>query len=135
MLFNLSTLSSILALIPTLATAIPTVERNAHPDPFHGYPSHLPKTCDEFKKHHPYHHPPTNRRRKIYIRASKNETDDISADFLKGIKQANKGGTLVLPKGKTFVIGKKLDLTFLNDVQVQLDGTILVFSSPCYFCV
>lgn len=136
MLFNLSTIGALFAVLPALVAAAPNVQRNndGHSDPHHGYPSHLPKNCDEFKQHHPYHHPPENHRRKIYIRDSKNETDDVSAEFLKGIQQANKGGTLVLPKGKTFVLGKKLDLTFLDDLQVQLDGTILVCSHLTWKC-
>jgi hypothetical protein len=111
--------------LPVLATAIlailPSVTSAA------GFPASYkgPKSVNEFRKHHPYHHP-VDSRRKVYIRSSKNDTDDISADFYAGLKKANHGGTLVLPKGKTFVIGKKLDLTFLNNVQVQLDGEILV---------
>jgi galacturan 1,4-alpha-galacturonidase len=85
-----------------------------------------PKSCDQFRQHHPYHHPPADHRPKVYIKNSKSDTDDISAEFYAGLKKANHGGTLVLPKGKTFVIGKKLDLTFLDDIQVQLDGEILV---------
>lgn len=85
-----------------------------------------PKSCDEFRDHHPYNSPPESHRPKVYIRPSKNATDDISAEFYQGLKKANHGGTLVLPKGQTFVIGKKLDLTFLNNIEVNLEGTILV---------
>ena len=63
-------------------------------------------------------------RRKVHIRASKNDKDDLSADFLWAIKQANHGGTVVLEKGKTYIIGKKLDLSFLNDVHVNLEGEL-----------
>lgn len=67
-------------------------------------------------------------RRTVTIRPSKNDKDDISADFLWGIKQANHGGRLLLKKGKTYVIGKKLDLSFLDNVEVQLEGEIKVRS-------
>ncbi|KAJ5622769.1 hypothetical protein N7490_011374 [Penicillium lividum] len=63
-------------------------------------------------------------RRTITIRSSKSDDDDVSSDFLWGIKQANHGGRLLLEKGKTYVIGKKLDLSFLNDIEVQLEGEI-----------
>ncbi|KAF2644171.1 glycoside hydrolase family 28 protein [Massarina eburnea CBS 473.64] len=63
-------------------------------------------------------------RRKITIRASRNDTDDISDDFLWALKKANHGGLVSLQKGKKYVIGKKLDLTFLNDVYVKLDGEL-----------
>ena len=65
-------------------------------------------------------------RRTVTIRASKNDKDDISDDFLWAMKRANHGGRVVLKKGKTYVIGKKLDLSFLNDVEVQLEGEIKV---------
>jgi galacturan 1,4-alpha-galacturonidase len=70
-------------------------------------------------------------RRTVTIRPSKNDTDDISDDFLWGIKHANHGGRLLLKKGKTYVIGKKLDLSFLNNVEVQLEGEIKVGSICC----
>ncbi|KAI8941315.1 hypothetical protein NX059_002542 [Plenodomus lindquistii] len=63
-------------------------------------------------------------RRKITIRASKHDRDDISDDFLWAMKKANKGGLLHLKKGKKYVIGKKLDLTFLKDVYVKIDGEL-----------
>jgi galacturan 1,4-alpha-galacturonidase len=65
-------------------------------------------------------------RRTVTIRASKSDHDDVSSDFLWGIKQANHGGRLLLEKGKTYVIGKKLDLSFLNNIEVQLEGEIKV---------
>ncbi|KAJ5494828.1 Glycoside hydrolase family 28 [Penicillium fimorum] len=69
---------------------------------------------------HPKHHD----RRTVTIRSSKSDTDDISEDFLWGIKAANHGGRLLLKKGKKYVIGKKLDLSFLDNIEVQLEGEI-----------
>lgn len=117
MLFNLS-IGRVLALAIALTSSVASADKG------HEYSG--PKSIQDFRKCHPYHNPPKDHRPKIYIRDSKNDTDDISAEFLKGLKKANYGGTLVLPKGKTFVIGKKLDLTFLNNVQVNLEGKILV---------
>ncbi len=65
-------------------------------------------------------------RKKITIRASKHDRDDISDDFLAAIKKANHGGLLHLQKGKKYVIGKKLDLSFLKDVYVKIDGELKV---------
>jgi len=62
----------------------------------------------------------------VRIRASANDTEDISDDFYWGIQAANQGGTLILEKGKTYVIGKKLDLTGLEDIWVNLEGEIKV---------
>ncbi|KAJ5851840.1 Glycoside hydrolase family 28 [Penicillium soppii] len=63
-------------------------------------------------------------RRTVTIRSSKSDTDDVADDFLWGIKAANHGGRLVLQKGKTYIIGKKLDLSFLDNIEVQLEGEL-----------
>lgn len=65
-------------------------------------------------------------RQTVTIRASKNAADDVSADFLWGLQRANHGGRLLLKEGEKYVIGKKLDLTFLDDIEVQLEGEIQV---------
>ena len=65
-------------------------------------------------------------RKKITIRESKHDRDDISDDFLWAIKKANNGGLVHLQKGKKYVIGKKLDLSFLKDVYVKIDGELKV---------
>ncbi|KAJ6088238.1 hypothetical protein N7486_009499 [Penicillium sp. IBT 16267x] len=67
-------------------------------------------------------------RRTVTIRSSKNDDDDVSSDFLWGIKQANHGGRLLLENGQTYVIGKKLDLSFLNNIEVQLEGKKIKFT-------
>ncbi|KAJ5660726.1 CAZyme family GH28 [Penicillium longicatenatum] len=72
-------------------------------------------------------------RRTVTIRASKSDHDDVSSDFLWGIKQANHGGRLLLEKGKTYVIGKKLDLSFLNNIEVQLEGEIKFTNNITYW--
>jgi hypothetical protein len=72
-------------------------------------------------------------RRTVKIRSSKDDSDDVSADFLWGIKQANRGGTLHLEAGKKYVLGKKLDLSFLNDIYVKLDGELKVNFLCCNF--
>jgi galacturan 1,4-alpha-galacturonidase len=58
------------------------------------------------------------------IQASTSDTDDVSTAFLEGLKKANDGGLLHLEKGKKYIIAKKLDLSFLNNVYVKLDGEI-----------
>jgi hypothetical protein len=58
------------------------------------------------------------------IQASASDTDDVSAALLDGLKKANNGGLLHLEKGKKYIIAKKLDLSFLKDVYVKLDGEI-----------
>lgn len=89
-------------------------------------PAGVPRSLLEFREKHPYTAPADGCRKTIQIRASENDTDDVSEEFRKGIQEANNGGTLYLPKGKTFVIAKALDLTSLNDIHVHLEGEIKV---------
>lgn len=92
-------------------------------------PAGIPRSVVEFREKHPYvskFH--GGCRHVVRIRSSNNDTDDVSADFLAGIKKANNGGTLYLPKNDLFVIGEPLDLTFLDDIHVRLDGEIKVRS-------
>lgn len=70
-------------------------------------------------------------RRKITIRASEDDTDDISADFVWALEQAQNGGLVHLEEGKTYIIGKKIDLPVLNDVYIKLDGTLKVRGRNC----
>ncbi|OCL13760.1 glycoside hydrolase family 28 protein [Glonium stellatum] len=70
---------------------------------------------------------PEPHRRKVTIRASKNDYDDVSNDFLWAMKKANHGGLVHLEESKTYVIGKRLDLSWLDDIYVRLDGEIKVW--------
>ncbi|GAB1207725.1 hypothetical protein APSETT445_006455 [Aspergillus pseudonomiae] len=79
------------------------------------------------------HHAKYHDRRTITIRPSRNDTDDVSRDFLWGIKHANHGGRLLLKKGEKYVIGRKLDLTFLDDIEVQLDGELKFTDDVSYW--
>lgn len=91
-------------------------------------PAGVPRSIQEFREKHPYK--PTNpsgqngKRRVVTIRASRNDTDDVSSQFKQALQRANHGGTLYLPANETFIIGQPLDLTFLDDVHVRLDGEI-----------
>jgi galacturan 1,4-alpha-galacturonidase len=87
-------------------------------------PAGVPRSLEEFRAKHPYVTTRAEGRKLVTIRASVNDTDDVSAEFLQGLRDANKGGTLNLVKGSTYMIGRPLDLTFLEDVHVQLDGVI-----------
>ncbi|KAK1656228.1 family 28 glycosyl hydrolase [Colletotrichum phormii] len=88
-------------------------------------PAGVPRSLEEFRDKHPYT-PPSQGcgRRTFTIHASRNATDDVSEELKKGLHEANNGGTLYLPKNQTFVIAKALDLTFLNDIHVRLEGEI-----------
>jgi galacturan 1,4-alpha-galacturonidase len=95
-------------------------------------PAGVPRSVEEFRVKHPYKARKICRRI-VTIRSSKNDTDDVSDEFRKGLEEAMHGGTLLLPKGKKYVIGKPLDLTFLNDVHVRLDGEIQFTNDTKYW--
>ncbi|TDZ19142.1 putative exopolygalacturonase B [Colletotrichum orbiculare MAFF 240422] len=84
----------------------------------------VPRNTQEFRQKHPVAKRNPNCRKNFTPRSSDNSTDDVSDEFLEAIKKANNGGTVYLPEGELFVIGKPLDLTFLNDIHVRLEGTI-----------
>lgn len=101
----------------------------------HGLLPGLPGSVHEFRKRHPYT-PSTSGfgdRHVVVIRPSANDTDDVSAAFKAGLEHANHGGTLYLPANQTFVIGQPLDLTFLSDVHLRLDGEILFTNDTSYW--
>lgn len=69
---------------------------------------------------------PAADRKRVTIRASAHDRDDVSAELERGMREANNGGLLALERGKLYVVGKKLDLAWLRDVYVQLEGEIRV---------
>ena len=97
-----------------LATAVPS-----------DLPASVPRSIDEFRAKHPYSRRATHASRNVVsLRASTSDADDVADEFLDALRRANHGGTLRLDSGSIYVIGKPLDLTFLDDVHVQLDGEI-----------
>jgi galacturan 1,4-alpha-galacturonidase len=113
----------------TLLSAIGGVVANQF-----GLPLNTPNSIQEFRQKHPYKGKDHDKHRPVVrIRSSRHETDDVSAEFKAGLKKANHGGTLYLPKNELFVIGKPLDLTFLNDVQVHWDGEVKFTNDTPYW--
>lgn len=98
-------------------------------------PPGVPRSVQEFRKKHPYKPPKPSfgGRRVVTIRPSANDTDDVSAQFKAGLERANHGGTLYLPADETFVIGQPLNLTFLSDVHLRLDGEILFTNDTAHW--
>ncbi|KAF7539031.1 hypothetical protein G7054_g2455 [Neopestalotiopsis clavispora] len=99
-------------------------------------PANVPRNVDEFRDKHPYTPSPGcggGDRHIVTIRDSKNDTDDVADEFYAGLQEANNGGTLQLAKDKLYIIGKPLDLTFLNDVQVQWDGEVKFTNDTPYW--
>jgi hypothetical protein len=99
---------------------------NFAPQPFELQgPSGVTKVCPSGKADN-WGNCPAEDRKIVTIRASEDDEDDISVEFERGMREANNGGMLQLERGKVYVIGKKLDLGWLNDVYMQLEGEIKV---------
>lgn len=97
-------------------------------------PAGVPRSTLEFREKHPYKPKPDHGCRKtVTIRASEDDEDDVSQEFYKGLKKANHGGTLYLKEDETYVIGQPLDLTFLDDVHVHLEGEIKFTNDTPYW--
>ncbi|AEO68160.1 c14a0449-38b5-4bf8-9954-82965c1cd184 [Thermothielavioides terrestris] len=116
------------------ASAI-AVEHEAHvrADASITLPRSAASNCNPHKQKDNWGNAVEKDRKRITIRASKNDRDDISDEFLSGIKRANNGGLLHLEKDKTYVIGKKLDLSFLKDVYVKIDGELKFTDNITYW--
>lgn len=96
-------------------------------------PPGVPRNALEFREKHPVARRSTGCRKTVTPRASAHDLDDVSAEFEQAVRQANKGGTVYLPKDQTFVIGKPLDLTFLDDFHLRLEGTLKFTNDTPYW--
>jgi galacturan 1,4-alpha-galacturonidase len=84
------------------------------------------------------HHPSTKfpaspeRTKTCIVHASGNGKDD-SPSILKAINDCNNGGHVVFPKNQKFTIGTALDLTFLNAIDLDIQGTIQFTNDTDYW--
>lgn len=123
--------SSLLLLVPFASLTLATLDL---------LPAGVPRNVQEFRDKHPFkgghpHKPGHGHgyRKTFTIRASKDDEDDVADEFLSGLKKANHGGTLYLPEGNTYMIGKPLDLTWLDDVHVHLEGELKFTNNTPYW--
>jgi galacturan 1,4-alpha-galacturonidase len=121
------------ALLASSASAYVLDERKAPAAIPRGAEVHKPGYLSWKPNHHKHKfgHKPPHDRSTVTIRASTSDTDDVSDDFLWAMKKANNGGSVYLRPNETYVLGQKLDLSFLNDIYVQLDGEIKVRALGC----
>jgi galacturan 1,4-alpha-galacturonidase len=123
MLFRLSTIC--LFLSATLAIAHPSSENALLAERF--YPEH-PSSRPSVSCHPKSpgsHHPHSPLRSKIcYIKSHNDGTTDDSSYVLSALRSCNNGGHVVFKKGVNYLIGKALDLTFLNHIDI---GSSMIF--------
>ncbi|EMD95672.1 glycoside hydrolase family 28 protein [Bipolaris maydis ATCC 48331] len=75
---------------------------------------------------------PGSRNKKCMLKARGGGKDD-SANILSAVKRCNNGGQVVFPKGQHFTIGTALDLTFLNRIDLDIQGTIQFTNDTDYW--
>lgn len=75
---------------------------------------------------------PISRKKTCTLKALGGGKDD-SANILNAVKQCNNGGHVVFPKNQQFTIGTALDLTFLNSIDLDIQGTIQFTNDTDYW--
>jgi galacturan 1,4-alpha-galacturonidase len=86
----------------------------------------------------PYHpgkpFPPSPPRSKTCtVKTYDNDGKDDSKYILKAIKECNNGGHVVFERGKTYTIGTALNLTFLKNIDLDVQGTIKFTNDTDYW--
>jgi galacturan 1,4-alpha-galacturonidase len=117
MLFGLPTI--FLSLSATLTVAHPSSENALLAERF--YPEHTSSrpSVSCHPKSPGSHHPQSPPRSKIcYIKSHNDGKTDDSAYVLSALRSCNNGGHAVFKKGTNYLIGKALDLTFLNHIDI-----------------
>lgn len=74
---------------------------------------------DACHPHHPFHPLPgsKDRHKTCHVPTNGDGTDD-SAHILSTLKKCNNGGKVVFDAGKTYTVGKAMDMTFLKSVDL-----------------
>ncbi|KAF2090013.1 glycoside hydrolase family 28 protein [Saccharata proteae CBS 121410] len=73
-----------------------------------------------------------DRTRTCYVAASCNGTDD-STSFLQAIDSCNNGGQVVFSANKTYTIGTALDLTYLEHIDIVIEGYVQFTNDTDYW--
>ncbi|CBX91370.1 similar to extracellular exo-polygalacturonase [Plenodomus lingam JN3] len=72
-------------------------------------------------------------RTKTCLVASSGGGKDDSENILKAVKECNNGGHVVFPRNTIFTIGTALDLTFLKNIDLDIQGTIQFTADTDYW--
>jgi hypothetical protein len=117
MLLRLSTICVFLS--ATLSIAHPSSDNvqlvgRSYPE----YPSKRPSVSCHPKSPGQHHPPSPSRSKTCYIKSHNDSKTDDSAYVLSALHSCNNGGHVVFKKGVSYLIGKALDLTFLNHIDI-----------------
>ncbi|KAK3676658.1 Exopolygalacturonase X-1 [Recurvomyces mirabilis] len=108
------------------------------------YLSHLPAHTSKhqaaqpkisFSPNQPFEPLPksTARGKNCYVQSHNDFKTDDSPYILDALHQCNNGGRAIFPQGTTYVIGTALDLTFLQHIDIQIQGYIQFTNDTDYW--
>ncbi|GIZ41876.1 hypothetical protein CKM354_000516500 [Cercospora kikuchii] len=98
-------------------------------------PSPSPRPKISFDSVQPYRPLPSagKRTKTCYVKSHDDLKTDDSKYILDALKKCNHGGHVVFPQGTTYVIGQALDLTFLDQVDLDIQGYIQFTNDTDYW--
>lgn len=96
-------------------------------------PSARPKVSHEPNPPFEKFPPSPKRNRVCYVDSHNDMKTDDSKHILSALKKCNRGGHVVFPKGQTYVIGTALDLTFLQNVDLDIQAYVQFTNDTDYW--
>ncbi|KAK6856603.1 hypothetical protein PG995_006790 [Apiospora arundinis] len=94
-----------------------------------------PRPCLSFSPTAPYHAvvEPPQRNKTCFIEGHDDGVTDDSSSILEAFHQCNNGGHVVFRQNQTYVIGTAMDWTFLNHVDIDIQGKIVFTNDTTYW--
>ncbi|KAG0652189.1 Galacturan 1 [Hyphodiscus hymeniophilus] len=137
MWFQLSTLLTFTAASLSLASpAGEAIYEQSYSLAARSYPDHIsPRPSISCLPKHPFWPPPSPRRRTkvCYVKSHNNGITDDAPYILSALHECNYGGHVVFREGITYYIATAMDLTFLNHIDLDIQGTWLFSPNTTYW--
>ena len=89
--------------------------------------SRRPVSCSPKTPHNPIPSPPI-RHKTCYVRSHNDGVTDDSKYIIDALRTCNYGGHVVFKEDTKYLIGTALDLTFLNHIDLGINGTIRIYA-------
>jgi len=119
-----------------IASPAPLEARNNGGKANSKYPKHTtpfkPWNCSP-KKPHKQPPPPTPKTQTCYVDSHGDSTKDDSDFVVQAIDDCNNGGHVVFQQGLNYTIGTALNLTYLNNIDIDIQGTIKFTNDTTYW--
>lgn len=120
--------------VPTLATWSAHEEWESHlPAHYRRSTSQRPSTI--FEPRHPWKpiSPSLPRTKECYVRSHGDNATDDSQYILSALQECNNGGRVIFPRDQTYIIGTALDMTFLNHIDLDIQGYVQFSNDTDYW--